>query len=242
MHIFRIYYSQELNLNKTIILSDQSMNYVKNVLRIKLGNLIKVFNNKNQEYLGKIVKFDNKKIYIFLTKRIHNNVESPLKIYLGQAICNRKSMEYIFQKSVELGVYAITPLFSEYCYVNNNNYQIKNKMKRWETIVIHASQQCGRKSLLKINCPIPMLEWCKKKNNILSIYTNLKSKNKINDIHNHYNQARLLVGPEGGFSKVENEHLMKNDFYRIRIGPRTLRVETSVLSAITLLQMRFGDF
>ncbi|AFA41430.1 16S rRNA methyltransferase [Wigglesworthia glossinidia endosymbiont of Glossina morsitans morsitans (Yale colony)] len=242
MHIFRIYHSQELSLNKTIIISDQSMNYLKNVLRMKLGNLIKLFNNKNQEYLGKIVKFDNKKIYICLTKKIHSNVESPLKIYLGQSICNRTSMEYIFQKSVELGVYEITPLFSEHCYINGNHYQIKNKMKRWKTIVIHASQQCGRKSLLKINCPMSMLEWCKKKNNILSIYTDLRSKNKMNDIRSHYNQARLLVGPEGGFSKYENAYLMKNNFYKIRIGPRTLRVETSVLSAIALLQMRFGDF
>lgn len=242
MHIFRIYDSQILHLHKTIILCGQSAHYIKNVLRVKVGNLIKIFNSNNQEYLGNIIKFDNKKIYIFLLKKISDNVESTLKIYLGQVICNRKSMEYVIQKSVELGVYEITPLLSAHCYLNIDHYQINNKIKRWKMMIIHASQQCGRKSLLKINYPVSILDWCKKKNNILSICTYPRSKNKIKDIHGSYNQARLLVGPEGGLSKQENEYLTKNNFYKIRIGPRILRVETAVLSAITLLQMCFGDF
>ncbi|MDQ1237765.1 MAG: 16S rRNA (uracil(1498)-N(3))-methyltransferase [Wigglesworthia glossinidia] len=242
MHIFRIYTPQILNLNKIIILSDQSTHYLKNVLRITIKNLIILFNNENQEFLGKIIKFYNNMTYIFLIKKLCNNTESPLKIHLGQVICNRKSMEYIIQKSVELGVFQITPLLSEYCYKKIKFSQLKIKIERWKKMIIFASQQCGRKYLLQINQPLSIIEWCEKKNDILKIYTDPKAKNRINDIYGHHSKIRLLIGPEGGLSKKEQEYIIKNNFYTIKIGPRILRVETSALCAITLLQTFFGDF
>ncbi|BAC24313.1 yggJ [Wigglesworthia glossinidia endosymbiont of Glossina brevipalpis] len=204
--------------------------------------LVLIFNGKEKEFLGKILKYKNKNTYIFLMHQIHKYVESTLKINLGQVLCNKKSMDFLVQKSVELGIHTLTPLFSSRSNEFLNKKNLNKIIDRWEKIIIQSSQQCGRNFLLKINDPISIYKWCDTKSTSFKIYADPYSEKKIKEINQKIKNINLLIGPEGGLSKEEVFHVEKNNFNKIKFGPRILRTETSVISIVSILQMYFGDF
>ncbi|WDI79143.1 16S rRNA (uracil(1498)-N(3))-methyltransferase [Candidatus Purcelliella pentastirinorum] len=242
MYIPTIYKKKKLKLKKIITLNKNNKKYIIKVLRLKLGSKIKIFNKHNQIYLGNIISIDKNKLQLKLIKQIKKKYESPLNIHLGQIISTDKKMKWIIQKSVELGINTITPLFSKKNVIKINKYKIKNKINKWKKIIISACQQCGRNILPKIKKPIKLEEWIKKKEkNIIKINFYHKTKNKINKIKKPKKKFKILIGSEKGLLIEEIKMLNNYKFINISLGPRILRTETAAIVAITTIQLIFGD-
>lgn len=151
-------------------------------------------------------------------------------------------MNFAIQKSIELGVHTITPIFSEYCNFNKNKKNILKKIIYWNNIIISACQQCKRNIIPKINNAEDIYLWCEKFNqNEIKIILDPKSTNNINQLPKNINYIRLLIGCEGGFSSLEVQKIIKYKFIPIKLGPRILRTETAAIAAVTALQIKFGD-
>ena len=167
--------------------------------------------------------------------------ESPLNIHLGQGISRGDRMDFTLQKSVELGVNTITPLFTERCGVKLNAERLEKKRQQWQKIVISACEQSGRAIVPIVAEPMQLSDWLKQQTKALKINLHPKAQHSIMSLPMENNRVRLLIGPEGGLTDEEITLANQNDYYDVLLGPRVLRTETAALTAITALQCKFGD-
>lgn len=245
MRIIRIYHPEVLEINSTIPLSNRASHYVSHVLRLRTGASLQVFDGKGHEFQSTITAITKKQVIIAINNPIHNKTESPLAIHLGQAIAKGDKMDFIIQKSVELGVADITPLLTERCDVKLNAERKAKKLLHWRNIAISACEQCGRSVLPTIHEPKTLTDWLTQQTihtgftlaptAQLTIQTWQKSNKKtIDDVH-------LVIGPEGGLSDTEINLAHRYNFNDISLGPRILRTETAGLVVISMLQSTWGD-
>lgn len=241
-YIPRIYYSGSLKKDQKINLEKKKNHYILNVLRIKLGNIIKIFNNTNIVYIGKIINIKkNISVKIIDEKKVYQ--KNNINIHLGQMISKKEKMNFTIEKSVELGVNSITPIISEKSSTPFVNKNIKKKIKYWKNIIISACSQSGRNILPTLNLPKKISEFnnlIPKKTIKIVCYQN--AKKKIKNIKNKgIKNFCIIIGSEKGFSKNEIEYMNKNDFFFVSLGIRILRTETAAITAINYLQVLFGN-
>ncbi|WAI18789.1 MAG: 16S rRNA (uracil(1498)-N(3))-methyltransferase [Buchnera aphidicola (Brevicoryne brassicae)] len=242
-NIPRIYMKEKLKINETYFLSKDNMHYIQSVLRMKMQDIIEIFNDTNYIFFGKIIFLSVQIIKIKIFRNELRNIESPINIHLGQIISKNEKIDFIIQKSIEMGVNIITPLFSEYCNVQKKFFNVSHKIQRWNKIIISACQQCNRNIIPKIQNPKDILAWCQDaQENDMKIVFHPESHLTINQLNKFTKNIRIIIGPEGGLSKHEIKKIIEYGFTSIKLGPRILRTETAAIAAITALQIKFGDF
>ncbi|PKG86475.1 16S rRNA (uracil(1498)-N(3))-methyltransferase [Colwellia sp. 75C3] len=238
----RIYQASIFTLHESVKLSDDAFGHLIRVLRLKEGDEVVLFNGEEAfQYQAKLIDVSKKQAYAeILTKEAVDN-ESPLNIHLGQGISRGDRMDFTLQKSVELGVNTITPLFTERCGVKLNAERLEKKLQQWQKIVISACEQSGRASVPVVAEPMLLADWLKQETSALKINLHPKAQHSIMSLPMENTRVRLLVGPEGGLTDDEISKANDADFQDVLLGPRVLRTETAALTAITALQCRFGD-
>ena len=113
----RIYHPESLTVGQEIALSDDAANHVGRVLRMGSGQALELFDGSNLVFDGEIVRADKRSVTVKVMQSREDSRESPLHLHLGQVMSRGEKMEFTIQKSIELGVNIITPLFSERCGV-----------------------------------------------------------------------------------------------------------------------------
>ena len=237
----RIFQPYTINQNSLITLDDNAFNHLIRVLRMKTGESITLFDGSNQITPAVIHEVNKKTVIVKTANSVLDNRESPLNIHLGQVISRGDKMEFTIQKSVELGVNTITPLLSERCGVKLDQERLEKKVQQWQKIVISACEQCGRNIIPSINPVMKLENWCANLTDSLKLNLHPKAEQGINQLANDNKNISLLIGPEGGLSNEEISMTHQYQFTDILLGPRVLRTETAALTAITALQVRFGD-
>lgn len=237
----RIYHPEIITQLGNCVLSEEASAHISRVLRMKETQSVLLFDGSGAEFPGIIQSIDKKIVTIQLTERVERNCESPLYLHLGQVISRGDKMEFTIQKSVELGVNTITPLISERCGVKLDEKRFEKKLAQWQKIAISACEQCGRNIIPTIR-PVMQLEaWCAEVSDALKLNLHPRANHSITTLPATTNRVRLLIGPEGGLSTQEITMTEQYQFEETLLGPRVLRTETAALTAITALQVRFGD-
>ncbi|OCG01149.1 16S rRNA (uracil(1498)-N(3))-methyltransferase [Gilliamella sp. wkB112] len=238
----RIFQPYSIKQNSIITLDDNAFNHLIRVLRMQVGEPIILFDGSNQITPAIIHAINKKNVMVKTATSIVENCESPLNIHLGQVISRGEKMEFTIQKSVELGITNITPLLSERCGVKLDEARFDKKIQQWQKIVISACEQCGR-NVIPIIHPVTKLEtWCANLTDGIKLNLHPKAKHGINQLSlNDSHNIHLLIGPEGGLSENEINMTTNYHFTDILLGPRVLRTETAALTALSALQVRFGD-
>ena len=241
MRIPRIYHPTPISQLGIIALSDDAAGHIGRVLRMQVGQEVLLFDGSGAEFPATISEVTKKGVLVEAAERIESSCESPLNLHLGQVISRGDKMEFTIQKSVELGVNTITPLISERCGVKLDAKRFEKKLEQWQKIAISACEQCGRNTVPVIR-PIMQLEaWCAEQSDALKLNLHPRAKYSINTLPEPVTKVRLLIGPEGGLSAQEIRMTEEYQFEETLLGPRVLRTETAALTAITALQVRFGD-
>lgn len=243
MSLSRIFIDQKLSLNQHITLDSQASNYVIQVLRLDLNDSLLVFDGHNLgEFRAIITTVNKRNAIIAIEEFIAVNKESPLTINLLQGVSRGEKMDFTIQKTVELGVNTITPIFTQYCNVKLAGERLVSKIEHWQGVAISAAQQSGRCLVPKI---LPAQDFIAcfdvlQKNN-LCLVLDPKADTRITQISQKPDNITILVGPEGGLSDQEIVLAKQNNFIPISLGPRILRTETAALTAISILQSKWGD-
>ena len=237
----RIFEPNELIVNTSMELSVDGAGHVGRVLRMTVGDQLTLFNGKGGQYQATIEQAGKKNVIVHIDMFEDVNSESPLQIHLGQAISRGDKMDFTIQKSVELGVTTITPLFSERCGVKISAERLDKKIQQWQKVVISACEQCGRNFVPQVLPPQQLKDWAAEQTDELKLNLHPRAKYSINTLPEPTNGVRLLIGPEGGLSADEIAMTEQFNFEETLLGPRVLRTETAALTAITALQCRFGD-
>lgn len=150
MRIPRIYHPHSLENQQNCVLSEDAANHVGRVLRMKAGEQIILFDGSNHIFNATLQAVEKKQIIAKIDSSELDNRESNLNIHLGQVISRGDRMEFTIQKSVELGVKTITPLWSERCGVKLNDERQDKKLQQWQKIAVAACEQCGRNEIPEI--------------------------------------------------------------------------------------------
>lgn len=242
----RIYQNSDFILNETVKLSDDAFGHIVRVLRLAEGDIVTLFNgNEAYQYEAKLVDVKKKEASVEILSQEEITNESPLNVHLGQGVSRGDRMDFTLQKSVELGVNKITPLFTERCGVKLSADRLAKKREQWQKIVISACEQSGRCVVPEVTEPMLLQDWLKQETDALKLNLHPKAKHSIMTLPMEKvaseQRVRLLIGPEGGLSDTEIEQAKQAGFQDILLGPRILRTETAALTAITALQCRFGD-
>lgn len=231
---------------KTIILNERNQHHVINVMRCHEQDICYVFDGLGKEVKASISKITKKEVVVDILENIENNNESPLDTPLFQALCKGEKMDWIIQKSVELGVTEITPIFTERCDVKLSQDRLEKKMEHWRNIIVSATEQSGRAVLTKLHPPLSLQTAIQQQSQSLCLLLTPRTKNTLSDVGAGLVPAQkklaIFIGPEGGFSEAEVIAAEKQGVQCITLGKRILRTETAPLAAIASLQTLWGDF
>jgi 16S rRNA (uracil1498-N3)-methyltransferase len=221
-------------------LDEVSAHHVRSILRLKKGHSLSLFDGQGFEYDSVLVQVSKKSVTLVVESAGRCDTESRLVIYLGLGISRGERMDFSIQKSVELGVAGVSPLFTERTVVKLDADRTLQKQSHWQKVAQHASEQSGRTRVPEVNPPQPFLSWLKECSG-LKLFLDHLSTLSFGDLDTVPDCVSLLFGPEGGFSALEREQALDAGFTGIRLGPRILRTETAVLAGVALLQAAWGN-
>ncbi len=241
MRIPRIFVDSPLAVEQVIALGDDAVNHIVNVLRLKQGHPVVLFNGDNNEYSGVLESVGKRQAEVYVDACLSVTVESPLAIHLGQGISRGDRMDFVLQKSVELGVTEITPLITERCGVKLSHERWLKKSQQWQKILIGACEQSGRNTIPVLHPPTEFATWIQQSTQQTRVTLHPRAEKRLRDIRPSPYGFRLLIGPEGGLSEKEIYHTEEFGYSEGLLGPRVLRTETAALTAISVLQSQYGD-
>jgi 16S rRNA (uracil1498-N3)-methyltransferase len=241
MRIPRLFLDIPLTTGEIAILPRDKSHHISHVLRMRVGDSIKLFNGSGDEFESRIVEISKKNAQLEIGKTRHIANESPLTINLCLAIARGQHMDFSIQKAVELGVKNIIPVISEFSNVKLKDSRVQNKLTHWQNIIISATEQCGRAHLTQIQKPVSFSEWLSLDATEIRLILHPAAQQAMPGIKLSNNELTLIVGPEGGFSDAEVDQAQEKACESISLGPRILRTETAVVSAVSNAQQLWGD-
>lgn len=250
MRIPRFYVPATYTKGQTLPLSKELAHYALTVLRLKHQRPVEVFDGQGNQARAILNVTSRRSADLMIESVSSPTTESPLNTILLQAISKGDRMDYTIQKTVELGISQIQPLFSEHCDVKLSGDKLDKKIKQWRDIAINACEQSGRNLVPEILPATTLEDWFNDQTDpeeltgfVLDPEAEKSLKNLPSPPADLWQQKlHLLIGPEGGLSDNEVRLAVDKGFTAIRLGPRVLRTETAGVTVLSALQCIAGDF
>lgn len=234
IRVSRFYTSQALAPQTDITISDDRAHYIRNVLRLKEGDLLSVFNGSGGEYEGTISALNKKIVSVKLANHNPLNRTQRTNVTLGLCILKRDAMDLTLQKATELGVSTIQPILSERITVSQK--QLQSRLSHWQAIVISGCEQCGLNIIPEIKAPQSLGEWCHAVEGSKLIADPNAKASPLPIVDEQ--TVSILIGPEGGFSPEEISIANASGFAGVYLGERILRAETAAISLLAMVNQR----
>jgi 16S rRNA (uracil1498-N3)-methyltransferase len=243
----RFYISPENWRPDALALTRSDAHHARDVLRMKLGEKLVLFNGLGREITAEIMDLARSEICL---RKLHEAETPPLRcrIVLGQAVPKGKNMELIVQKAVEIGAAEIAPIISDRTIVQVDSESAAQKQSKWQQIAIEAAKQCGQNWLPRVHVPSKLAEFFDTATSnpgfdlrlVGSLQPDAQHLKKIladySSGHQHRPQSVLmLVGPEGDFTPAELALARRHGCRPITLGPIVLRVETAAIYCLSVL-------
>ena len=234
--------NKQIKNNTNIEITGTDVNHIKNVLRKNISDKIVICDKDlGKDYLCEIINI-GENIQCKIIDKLEESVESNIFVSIFQGMPKADKMELIIQKSVELGVYDITPVEMKRCVVKIKENDRNKKIERWQKISEVAAKQSGRNYVPVINNILNVNQICEEFENydiVLVAYENekentLKEQLKIlkeKEVDNL--KIAVVIGPEGGIDEKEINVFKENGAKIITLGKRILRTETVALNVLS---------
>ncbi len=244
MRLPRIYIDMPLDIGLQLQLPPETTHHIHTVLRLTLADRLIIFNGTGGQYNASITHSHKKTVKVEINTFDALDNESPLPIHLGQCLSRQDRMDIAIQKAVELGVTEITPIIAEKSAFKINSKQVAKKSHHWQKIIISATEQSGRTQIPILHPCInytPFISQISKQQTTRFICHPQGTQDLELTANSHPQCCVVLIGPESGFSDTEFAIAKQNNYYTLRLGPRTLRTETATIAALTAIQLAWGD-
>lgn len=242
VRIPNLYIEQALAIGQALSLPDAAHQHLVKVLRMNVGDSVRLFNGSGQFYLARLSETGKKASTVVIDSVEPATSESSLHTHLGLVISRGDRMDYAIQKSTELGVSEITPLFSERCEVRLDQNRTDKRGAHWQEIAINAAEQCGRSSVPRVHPAQPLNLWLvEQPTDSQRLVLHHRDTQQLTSLPTP-THVTLLIGPEGGLSDLEISSACAQGFIPTTLGPRVLRTETAPVTALSIVQWLWGDF
>jgi len=251
----RLHVSGALKAGAEIVLEKPQAHYLRNVLRLKPGDGVLVFNGKDGEWKAALA--DGKRPALNVSEQTRPQTE-PQDLHYLFAPLKHERLDYMVQKAAEMGVSRLQPVLTQHTQVKRVN------LDRMRANAIEAAEQCGVLSVPEITEPMSfaralaarkpdrLLVFCDEAADVNDPVAALADARQapsamlpltMSGAGSGPQSLALLIGPEGGFAEAERAALLKQtNIVRLSLGPRILRADTAAVAALALIQTVMGDW
>ena len=228
-----------------IYIEGADVNHMKNVLRMKPGEDVRVSDGGGKTYLCCVSAYEEKRAVLDILKALDSDTELPSRIVLFQGLPKGDKMEWIIQKAVELGAYSVVPFAAKRSVVKLDEKKAVKKQLRWQLLAKGAAEQSGRSIIPEVKNVLTFadaLDVSKELDVLLIPYEleeDMKETARIIDAIRPGQSVGIFIGPEGGFEEEEVELAKSAGAYPVSLGKRILRTETAGLTVLSVLMYKF---
>ena len=238
----RVYLDAPLADGLTVSFDRAQANYLLNVLRLKPGDALLLFNGRDGEWQARLAGTGRRALTAVIGERMREQPR-PSDLHFLFAPLKHARLDYLVQKAVEMGAARLQPVITRHTQVARVN------LDRMRANVIEAVQQCGILTLPEVAEPVTfkaaigaadadrLLVFCDEDAEVKDPVAALTAAARAGL------PLAVLIGPEGGFAEEERDSLLKRpNVVRIALGPRILRADTAAVAALALVQAVLGDW
>ncbi len=224
---------------ETPFLEGDEAKHLAQVLRVQPDQWITVFDGHGNYAEAKVLSVSKQRIGLMLD--LAESKETPLpEIILAQAIPKGKNMDWIVQKSVELGVTKIQPLITRHTIVSPSG----DKAEKWRRTALEACKQCGQFTIPEIAEPLSFDQWIGRVDAselklIASLAENPQNFRETLTKHPELKSITISIGPEGDFSAEETQAALGAGFIPVTLGDLVLRVETATMFCLSAIRYQY---
>jgi len=221
--------------------------HIIKVLRMRQGDRLILMDSKGERFEASIESLSRRKLTVKLIKKLPTPPDSPVSIDICQAVIKPRVMDYMIEKTSELGISNIHPFYSERTIIKLENNKVSQKIRRWKEISRSAVKQSGRPLPAGISEPVSLNELLKNFKKREGLKVVLWEGEGIQDLKGLLREGTPaphftgVVGPEGGFSQAEIAQLKDAGFIPASLGTRILRAETAAIALAAIVQYEWGD-
>jgi len=240
VRIARVFVDRPLTAGETVTVDKATYHYLFNVLRLRSGTPLTVFNGEGGEYSALLLSKKTAQLQIETFQATER--ESSLTLTLIQALCRPEHMDYALQKAVELGVQQIIPLRTERSPPLEQN-RLAKRHQHWQQVIIHACEQCGRNRLPKLHALLSFAAGlAQAQHHQLKFMLAPQGQQRLSDFSaQRVPSIAVLIGAEGGLTEEEMQQAQQLGYSDIHLGPRVLRTETAAVAVLAICQALWGD-
>lgn len=228
--------------DKEIWITGADVNHICNVLRMKIGEELKISDGNNQNYLCAVEEMTKESVRVKILETFCTDTESSCRIVLFQGLPKSDKMDWIVQKSVELGVSEIVPMATARAVVKLDEKKAKKKTERWQAVSESAAKQAGRGKIPEVKQVMGFSEALTYAGTLDHALIPYELAEGMEETRRQFSSLRaggsigILIGPEGGFEVEEVEKAMEMArAVPVTLGKRILRTETAGLFVLSVL-------
>lgn len=237
--IHRLYIDEALDEGKDVTLTLDRHHYAVNVLRLKPGDPLRLFNARDGEWLAYLASASKKTATVRCERRLANATPPPDLDFVFAPLKHAR-LDYLVQKVTELGARRLRPVITQRTIVERVN------LERMRANAIEAAEQCNLVFVPEVCEPEKLdqvlAKWTEGR---VLIYSDEAAPitDPLTALKSLKLPAAVLIGPEGGFTEEERTQLRRLPFVTaISLGPRIMRADTAAVSALSLVQATLGDW
>lgn len=230
-----------------IIIDTDDVNHITRVLRLKENDVIEVCDTTGTDYSARISDISEGHVICDVISSKKSDTESNIEVTLYQGLPKGSKMEYIIEKTTELGIFSIVPVVMSRCVVKLENRKAEEKKcGRWQKIAQSAAKQSGRGIIPQVKLPVTVDEAIErmKKSDIALVPYECEEVNTLKSSLRTDKQVRsvsIFIGPEGGFDPVEIAKVRSAGIKTVTLGKRILRTETAGEAVLAIMMYEIGD-
>lgn len=233
---------------REVRITGNDVNHIRNVLRMKPGEELAVVNGVDgREYRCGIVRLEESEVVCELRFIKEDGLELPSRVHLFQGLPKGDKMEWIIQKTVELGVHEIIPVAMQRCVVKLDGKKAETRRQRWQAVAEAAAKQSRRRiipQVAEVTDFAGALRYASGMAVRLMPYElaegMARTKSLIEGLVPGQDIA-VFIGPEGGFEQSEVERAAAGGIQPITLGRRILRTETAGLTVLSWIMYRLEE-
>ncbi|ADJ24379.1 protein of unknown function DUF558 [Hyphomicrobium denitrificans ATCC 51888] len=236
----RLFIADDLAAGVSVELAQQQAHYLTNVLRLRPGAKLLVFNGRDGEWQASLIESRKRTTVLGIEEQTRPQEQGPDIDYLFAPL-KRSRLDYMVQKATEMGVRRLRPVITERTIAERVNSE------RMLANAIEAAEQCGILRVPEVEPPVSLetalaawdparaLIYCDEHETAADPIATLRKVPA--------GPVAVLIGPEGGFSNGERSRLLANSYVvPLPLGPRIMRADTAAVAALTLVNAVLGDW
>lgn len=241
----RFYVTKESIRGNVISITGREAHHILDVMRLKKFDKVIIFDGTGKEYIGYIKDTLKKSLEVEITETRKSSINKSPEITLVQSVPKKEKMDYIVEKSTELGVSSIIPILTDRTIVNWDEAKARAAVERWRKIALEASKQCGRTDIPDIGTITEFTDFVRRSKgyDLILIAALSHGSTRLKDALKEFKGDRIavLIGPEGDFTPGEISAAKESNFKLVTLGPRVLKSDTAGLAVLAILNYELAN-